>query len=98
MESTQPAETPSRSDSIGMVVLGVLLTPLLHGAAWFLVTSWDGFETLIAILFIGAVQLVYMVPAFAIAWLTGWHGAAKGLAIGAALTALLNIGCWGFVR
>ena len=46
---------------------------------------------------IGAVQLVYIVPVTLIAWLNGWFGLIKGLAIAAALVALLNGACFGLV-
>ena len=46
---------------------------------------------------IGAEQLVCIVPVMLIAWLNGWFGLIKGLAIAAAVVALLNGACFGLV-
>jgi hypothetical protein len=49
------------------------------------------------VLLIGASQLVYMLPAIFIARRRGRYDLVQGLVIGAAVTFLLNAGCWGFV-
>jgi hypothetical protein len=49
------------------------------------------------LVFIGVSQLVYMIPAVLIARRRGRVALAQGLALGAALTFLLNAGCWGLI-
>jgi hypothetical protein len=51
----------------------------------------------ILILLIGISQLAYMLPAIFIARRRGRYDLVQGLAIGAAVTFLLNAGCWGLV-
>jgi hypothetical protein len=50
-----------------------------------------------ALLVIGVSQLVYMLPMWAIALRLGKRRMARGLVLVAALTLLLNVGCWGIV-
>ncbi len=105
MNPTDPVNPPTGSDSAGPVVLGVLLTAALHAGAFalgaglmnilpsndqlmFLIIGLGGF---------GLVQLVWMLPAFFLARSRGRTGLAKGMLIGMALTAVLNVGCWGMV-
>jgi hypothetical protein len=49
----------------------------------------------VCLLLIGISQLVYMVPAIVIARRRGRADLVQGLAIGLAVTFLLNAGCWG---
>ena len=49
------------------------------------------------ILFIGVTQLIYMVPAMIVAGVKHQPGILKGLALGAAITFLLNAACFGIV-
>ena len=49
-------------------------------------------------LYFGAVQLVYMVPAVVIARKKGYVWVARGLVMGAVITALMNAGCWVLVN
>jgi uncharacterized membrane protein len=49
----------------------------------------------VCLLLIGLSQLVYMVPALVIARRRGRADLVQGLAIGLAVTFLLNAGCWG---
>ena len=49
----------------------------------------------VCLLLIGISQLVYMVPAIVIARRRGRPDLVQGLAIGLAVTFLLNAGCWG---
>lgn len=50
----------------------------------------------IAVLFIGVVQLVYVVPLAM--WRRHRKGEVSGIVLVAALTALLNAGCWSIMR
>ena len=49
----------------------------------------------VCLLLIGISQLVYMVPAIVLARRRGRADLVQGLAIGLAVTFLLNAGCWG---
>jgi hypothetical protein len=90
-----------------MVVLGMLLTLLLHllqiplaGGLGLLVSLWSkdiGVVFYMSPLAIGLTQLVYMIPAILIARAKGRPGLVKGLLIGAALTFLLNGLCFGVI-
>jgi len=89
------------------VVLGLALTLGLHlafgvgmavlsGAA----AAFDSgaSESAMFVMFlIGAVQLVYMVPAWIVCRRRGLRGVALGLVIGASITFLLNSACFGIV-
>lgn len=50
-----------------------------------------------ALLFPGAVQLLYIVPAVIVAFITGWRGVGVGIIIAASIIALLNASCWGLL-
>ena len=95
---SQP-DDPRRGDSI---LIGVGLAALLHivciptlAVVVSLVPGADDLGTLIGIgiLFIGFVQLVYMIPAWIVLWTKGRRRTAKGLAIVAALAFLVTGGC-----
>jgi hypothetical protein len=51
----------------------------------------------VGVLFLGATQLVYIVPAVLIARRKEQPRLGMGIAIGAAIVFLLNATCWGFV-
>ncbi len=53
-----------------------------------------GYKGLGVLMFIGLVQIPYMVPAILIARSGHRMALAKGLTIGAAITFLLNATCW----
>ena len=80
------------------IVLGLVLTIVLHivGGMLILASINDpgGYKGLGVIMFLGVVQLVYMIPAILIARMGGHRALAKGLIIGAAVTLLLNGTCW----
>jgi len=50
-----------------------------------------------ALMFIGAAQLIYMIPAILFANARGLHRLKKGLIIAASIVALLNAACWGLI-
>jgi hypothetical protein len=83
------------------ILLGLVLTAVLHVAAIALLVATlhdpGGYQGLMLMLGIGLVQLPYMVPAIVVARLSRRMALAKGLAIGAAVTFLLNATCWMFV-
>ncbi len=49
------------------------------------------------VLFIGAAQLIYQVPAIALFSRRSRRGIVRGIVLAASLTMLLNAACWGFV-
>ncbi len=57
--------------------------------------GWCGLAAVGPVLVIGVSQLLYMIPATVLAYRGREPGLAKGLVIGACLTALLNAACWG---
>jgi hypothetical protein len=57
----------------------------------------DQLYALFSILFIGVSQLIYMIPAIAIAAVKGKSHIVKGLIIGASIVFLLNAACMGLV-
>jgi len=92
---------PERPDSM-QILLGFLLCGGLHLAAFAIAAAWGmvspGSE-LHPMLFatVGVSQLVYVLPVWV--WLRrrGKRGVARGLVLGAVLTLLVTIGCWGLV-
>jgi hypothetical protein len=55
------------------------------------------FTSFISLIFIGIIQLVYIIPAIIFYYRDGRRGVVKGLIIGAAITFLLNATCAGLV-
>jgi hypothetical protein len=51
----------------------------------------------VVLVFVGISQLVYMVPAIVVAGRRRAVSVQQGLIIGAAITFLLNAGCWGLI-
>ena len=87
----QPGDQQARSFSVWA---GIGLTILLHMIQIPLAFVTSG----IAVFFIGLSQLLYMIPVFV--WVLVKQKEpelAKGLAIGAAITFLLNAACFGIV-
>ena len=80
------------------VLLGLFLTIVLHIVGFGLIASslndHDGYKGLGLLLFLGVVQLAYMIPAILVARMSGLRALSKGLVIGAAITFLLNATCW----
>jgi hypothetical protein len=80
------------------VVLGLVLTIVLHVVGGMLILASindpGGYKGLGVIMFLGVVQLLYMIPAILLARMGGHRALAKGLIIGAAVTFLLNATCW----
>ena len=96
----------SKDSSVGkQVAMGIGLAFLLHLIQIPLTLGMGRWDTSIEgsfwafihlpFLFIGATQLVYLVPAALIARAKGKRGLMKGLLIGGALTLLLNGLCFG---
>jgi len=88
------------------IAKGIALTAALHVGGFLVILAISaiadsagvqdsGFVMLMPLLFIGAVQVLYMLPAWMIARRKGRHGIALGLVIGAALTFLANSACFG---
>ncbi|RLQ94479.1 hypothetical protein [Falsibacillus albus] len=76
---------PKRKDTLAS---GIGLTVLLH----LILIVFP-----VAYFFIGIVQIVYIIPAVAIAYRKGYPRRGKGLIIGAGITFLLNSACFGIV-
>ena len=72
------------------VLIGLGLLVFCHVVAA-IVTS------LIALVFLGVLQLIYVVPIAFAARRANRKGIATGLIIGASLTFLLNAACWGML-
>jgi hypothetical protein len=83
------------------ILLGLAATAALHLVGSLLVTAMLGEfvrrPSDVVTAYFGLVQLVYMVPAIVIARKKEFPWVARGLMAGAAVTALLNAGCWVFV-
>jgi|GEM_PF-4934507 len=80
----------------GAVFLGHAALVLLAMVAGTVSTgSSDTFA--MAIFAIGVAQLIYVLPMMAISWNSGRKPFFWGVLGGAAVTLLLNGGCWGFV-
>lgn len=83
--------------TLGLHVLGVggmaLVGALIELAG---VPSYE-LLGLFPLLFIGGVQLLYMIPAWIITRRRGLYGAALGLVIGGSITFLLNSACFGML-
>ena len=107
MATAESPQTPQPPGQGRMVLLGVMLTLLLHllqiplaGGLGLLVSVWSkdiGMMFYVSFMAIGLTQLVYMIPAILIARTRKKPGLVKGLLIGAALTLLLNGLCFGVV-
>lgn len=80
------------------VLLGLLLTLVLHVVGLVVVGSalddHDGYKGLALMMFLGVVQLAWMLPAILVARMGGMRALSMGLIIGAAVTLLLNGTCW----
>lgn len=87
---------------VATIPLHIILLPVTI-LLWSVATCTGGLDEwcetagIYPFLFIGGVQLVYMIPAILAAWLTGRTGLMQGLLIGAALTLTLNAACWGLI-
>lgn len=89
-----------RAAEKGTIPLGIALAALGHVfafAATLAIDVWSGTTeaVLLWFLFIGATQVVYIVPLTVWADVRIGRRTAKGVGIGAAITALLNAGCFG---
>jgi hypothetical protein len=75
-----------------------VITVVLHVVGFSVVASAlngrKGYDGLALLLFLGVVQLAWMLPAILLARKGGLRALSKGLAIGAAITLLLNATCW----
>ena len=67
---------------VGLVVVGSALDD--HG----------GYKGLAVVMFVGVVQLAWMLPAILLARMGGLRALSMGLIVGAAVTLLLNGTCW----
>jgi hypothetical protein len=76
----------------GRVLLGVLVALVLQLCQLVMLAIYPP-----GVLFLGATQLVYIIPAVVIARSKGQPRLGIGIIIGAALVFLLNATCWGFV-
>lgn len=84
------------------VQAGIALTVLLHILAYFVFVAVvalldfnDSLRPILVLLFVGVLQLVYMLPAYLIAISRKRRLTARGLLIGATVTFLLNAACFG---
>lgn len=84
------AAAPASEEKSGSIGLGIGLCALLHLFQVLLLPVAGPF-------WIGISQLVYVVPAVLIARKKGQVETAKGLWIGAGITFLINIACFGVV-
>lgn len=82
-----PLSTAPPPKTLGHALLGLLILVVCH----VLVALASGFVALLAI---GLVQLAYVIPGVVIARKSTRPGIATGLIIGAALTFILNAGCY----
>lgn len=94
-----PQSGSSGPDSVGA---GIALTVLLHILAYFVFVAVvvvldfnDSLRPILVLLFVGVLQLVYMLPAYLIAISRKRRLTARGLLIGATVTFLLNAACLG---
>jgi hypothetical protein len=79
------------------VLFGLFLTVVLHIFGFSFIASLlgrSGDKGLALLLFAGVVQLAWMLPAILLMRKDGRRAVSKGLAIGAAITLLLNATCW----
>ncbi len=83
--------------TLGLHVLGIgglaLIGASLHLAG---VPSYE-LLGLMPLLFIGAAQFLYLIPAWVMFRRRGLHGLAVGLVIGASVTFLVNSACFGML-
>jgi hypothetical protein len=95
-----------KSDSTFEVMCGIGLSAALHilffSFFWLLLRIavlpvGFGVALGIAILAIGVVQLLYVVPTYLYLRKKERRGVAKGLLVGASITLLLNSACWGWL-
>ncbi|GIQ68960.1 hypothetical protein DUZ99_16290 [Xylanibacillus composti] len=89
----EPNQRSGKAGHVGQVILGILLLALLH-VALFILTQWwnSGF---LALVFIGVVQWLYVLPTVYILRRKGRTGLMQGVLIGAGLSFLLNAACFG---
>lgn len=67
--------------------LGLVLTLVLHQILWIFPAAF---------LVIGLVQLIYILPAIMISMAKGKEYLSQGLMIGAGITFLVNVACYGY--
>lgn len=89
----EPNQRSSRMGHVGQVMLGILLLVLLHAGFIFLMQLWP--SGLLALVFIGIVQWLYVLPTVIILKRNGRTGLMQGVLIGAGLSFLLNAACFG---
>lgn len=92
---------PERADGV-QVLLGFLLCGGLHVAAFAITATFGSLfpgSEIAPMLFatLGLSQLVYVLPAWFLLRRRGKRSLERGLILGAVLTLLGTIGCWGFV-
>ncbi len=91
----EPNQRSNRAGHIGQVMLGILLLAGLHTAALLITQWWEGW--FLILVFIGIVQLLYVLPAVFILRRKDRTGMMQGVLIGAGLTFLLNAACFGLL-
>ncbi len=98
MEENDAAPIPPKRDSVGYGLLaGIALHVVAGGLLALAMTLVDDELALGALAICGLTQLVYILPAIGMARVRELKGIVRGLQLVAALTFLLNAGCWGLV-